>query len=172
MVTADAPFLNEVRRLELRAVVRLEDERCEVVKDAEGTRRGQRYDVRFSTRIGSTWVKVRLWDTPGLTSCEGPQKPIRGVYAEEELSWTERQANTTWECKARRILDVATTFSPAGASAGVVREIARARWRVENEGVRQLKHKWHLDHGFLHHPTDMQVLWALLAAGLNLFQLC
>lgn len=31
--------------------------------------------------------------------------------------------------------------------------------------------EWHLDHGFLNHLTGMQVLWALLAAGYNLFQL-
>ncbi|NLG68410.1 MAG: hypothetical protein GX496_02415 [Firmicutes bacterium] len=36
---------------------------------------------------------------------------------------------------------------------------------------RRPSYKWHLDHGFLHHPTGMQVLWALLAAGYNLFQL-
>lgn len=42
---------------------------------------------------------------------------------------------------------------------------------VANEGIRELKDKWHVDHGALHHPTGMSVLWALLAAGFNLFQL-
>ena len=168
---AEAPFLHEVRRLGLHAVVRLKDERYAVVQDAAGLRRGRRYDEAFVTRIGSFQVEVRLWDSPDLTSWEGLEQPIRVVYAEEELSWTEHQGTSVWHCKALRIREVATTLSPAEASGRVVWEIARARWGVENEGFRQLKHEWHLDHGFLHHPTGMQVLWALLAAGYNLFQL-
>ncbi|WP_324716567.1 hypothetical protein U7230_14630 [Carboxydochorda subterranea] len=134
-------------------------------------RRSRRCDSRFSTRIGSITLDVRLWDTPGLTSWEGLQEPVRVVDAEEELSWCEIQGNTTWECKALRILEVATTLSPAKASARVVWEIARARWGVENEGFRELKSHWHLDHGFLHHPTGMMVLWAPLSAGFKGFQL-
>ncbi len=168
---AEARFLNRVRRMGLHAVVRLKDERYEVVQDAAGLRRGRRYDEAFVTRIGSFRVEVRLWDSPDLTSWKGLKQPIRVVYAEEELSWTEIERNKVWECKALRILEVATTLSPAEASGRVVWEIARSRWGVENEGFRQLKQEWHLDHGFLHHPTGMQVLWAFLAAGFNLFQL-
>lgn len=117
---AEAPFLNEVRELGLHAVVRLKDERYDVVKDAEGLRRGRRYDVALATQIGPMRVEVRLWDTPGLTSWEGLKEPIRVVYAEEELSWNEIKGNTVWECKALRLLEVATTLSPAEASARVV----------------------------------------------------
>lgn len=168
---AEAPFLNEVRRMGLHAVVRLKDERYAIVQDAAGLRRGRRYDEAFVTRIGSLQVEVRLWDSPDLSSWEGLEQPIRVVYAEEELSWTEHQGATVWHCKALRILEVATTLSPAEASGRVVWAIARARWGVENEGFRQVKREWHLDYGFLHHPTGMQVLWAFLAAGYNLFQL-
>lgn len=42
---------------------------------------------------------------------------------------------------------------------------------VENEGFRELKQGWHLDQGFLHHPTGIPVLWALSAAGFDLFEL-
>ncbi|WP_324668242.1 transposase [Geochorda subterranea] len=168
---AQAPFLEAVRALGLHVVVRLKDERYAVVQDAAGLRRGRRYGEAFVTRIGSFQVEVRVWDSPELTSWEGLKHPIRVVYAEEELSWTEHQGTAVWHCKALRILEVATTLSPAEASGRVVWEIARSRWGVENEGFRQLKQEWHLDHGFLHHPTGMQVLWALLAAGYNLFQL-
>ena len=168
---AEARFLTQVRRMGLHAVVRLKDERYSVVQDAAGLRRGRRYDEAFVTRIGCLQVEVRLWDSPDLTSWEGLEQPIRVVYAEEELSWTEIQGNKVWECKALRLLEVATTLRPAEASGRVVWEIARARWGVENEGFRQLKQEWHLDHGFLHHPTGMQVLWAFVAAGYNLFQL-
>ena len=37
--------------------------------------------------------------------------------------------------------------------------------------MRELKTRWYLDHGFLHHPTGMQAIWALLVTGFNLFQL-
>ncbi|NLG68413.1 MAG: transposase [Firmicutes bacterium] len=71
----------------------------------------------------------------------------------------------------RLILQVLTTLEPAQASARVIWAIARARWGVEHEGVRELKTHWRLDHGFLHHPTGMQAIWALLVTGFNLFQL-
>ena len=168
---AEAPFLNEVRALGLHAVVRLKDERYHVVQDAAGLRRHEPPQQTFTTRIGSKQVVVRLWDTPHLTSWEGLQGPVRVVYAEETLTWTQWKAGQPEPQREDRILQVLTTLEPAQASARVIWAIARARWGVENEGVRELKTHWHLEHGFLHHPTGMQAIWALLVTGFNLFQL-
>ena len=168
---AEAPFLNEVRELGLHAVVRLKDARYHVVQDAAGLRRGEVPQETFATRIGSKQVVVRLWDTPQLTSWEGLQRPARVVYAEETLTWTQWKQGKPKPQQEYRILQVLTTLEPAQAPARVIWAIARARWGVENEGVRELKTHWHLDHGFLHHPTGMMAIWALLVTGFNLFQL-
>lgn len=86
------------------------------------------------------------------------------------MSCGQPRGHEVWECKALRILEVATAVSLAKASARVVWAIAWARWGVENQGIRQPKAERHLDHGFLHRPTGMRALRVLLAAGLKLFQ--
>jgi IS4 transposase len=45
------------------------------------------------------------------------------------------------------------------------------RWDIENNGFRELKDKWHIDHCFMHDPQAIEAILFFMVIAFNLFQL-
>lgn len=56
-------------------------------------------------------------------------------------------------------------------SAQVIWEMIHKRWDIENNGFRELKTKWHIDHCFMHDPRAIEAIVLFIVLAFNLFQL-
>lgn len=121
-------------------VVRLKEERLEIMKDAQGL-------------FGSRPADLQYVDEGGFTSWEGVAKPLRVVKLVVE----------------RREIWLATTVGPGELSALEVGKIYPWRWGIENKSFRDLKSNWHMDHAFVHQPQALYALLLVLALVFTLF---
>ena len=162
---AKAPFLRAVLGYGYHFVVRLKDERMQIVQDALGLfarRRPDRQWVEAGQR-GKPTVEVKVWEDEGFTSWEG-MPPLRVVYVEEtELSG--RRAGTV-----HRIL-AATDLSAKQAPLETIRRLVHARWVIENTGFHEAKTRWHLDHGYVHTATAIQAVHWLQMLAINVMRM-
>ena len=132
-------------------VVRLKEERLEIMKDAQGLFGSRPADLQYVEEGGK--VKYWVWDEGGFTSWEGVAKPLRVVKLVVE----------------RREIWLATTVGPGELSALEVGKIYPWRWGIENKGFRDLKSNWHMDHAFVHQPQALYALLLVLALVFTLF---
>jgi IS4 transposase len=55
--------------------------------------------------------------------------------------------------------------------ASVIWEMIHKRWDIENNGFRELKTKWHIDHCFMHQEQAIEAIMYFIVIAFNLFQL-
>ncbi len=51
----------------------------------------------------------------------------------------------------------------------LVRQIVHLKWGVENNGIKDLKDNWHLEHNYHHHPVATWAIVLILLITYNLF---
>lgn len=164
---AKAPFINLVVGAGMHIVVRLKDERLAVLKDAQGLFDHRPADLVYVEAGGK--VKYWVWDEGGFESWAGVAKPLRVVKLVEQKRTRVRRGKQWKEAVEYREIWLATSLGPAELSGLEVGKIYHWRWEIENNGFRDLKTNWHLDHAFVHQPRALYALLLVLALVFTLF---
>lgn len=117
---------------------------------------------------------IRLPDRPGkldrgavLRESEGFDTSsittrLRVLQATESGTLSERIAGQAVRTPYEAQWFWASTLPADLATAPALFHLARARWKIENEGYNELVTHWHSSHYYHHHPTSMLVLWLML----------
>lgn len=164
---AKAPFINLVLGAGIHIVVRLKDQRMEILKDAQGLFGHRPADLEDVAEGGK--VKYWAWDEEGFESWAGLQKPLRVVKLVKQQRHRVRRGKQWQEEVEWREVWLATSLPKEELSPLAVGEIYHWRWGIENNGFRDLKTNWHMDHAFVHQPRALYALLLILALVFTLF---
>jgi hypothetical protein len=156
-----APFLNEVTRLGLHAVVRLKDN----LPDLHG-----RAKVRFNTRprdrvILHDGATVEIWDDSSFQPWQG-------------LDWPSvRVLRYRYQTRSGEVVDALwlTDYRTEEISSEALFKLAKSRWEIENEGFNEAKNRHGMEHICRHDANALLVGWLLLLLSLvieRLYRLC
>lgn len=176
---ANAPFLETVLDIGMDAVVRIKDKRLHIVKDAMGLFENRVPDQswvvkdeepkanRKKRRARS--VEVQVWDEEGF-EMTGLKQKVRFLRFVETITETIYVGGKPREKVVTKEVWVVTTLGKH-VSARDIWEMIHKRWDIENNGFRELKTKWHIDHCFMHHPRAIEAILYFIIIAFNLFQL-
>lgn len=143
-------------------VVRMKDERLEIMKDAKGLFKDIEPECGFD---GERLEIYRLKDVEGFRSWEGVKVPLRVLEIEEERLKPRREEG------AYEQFYVGTTLKKQEVSGNQVRTMVHRRWQEENNGFRSLKSFWSLGHAIRHEMTAVQAVWLIMALAFNCVEL-
>ena len=149
---AAAPFLNEVARLGLLAVVRLKDNVPSLF---------DRATARFNSRAPDTGIDhhgeaVEIWTDETFEPWEG-------------LEWTfVRVLRYRYRSPKGEVVDAywLTNYSQQSISSMSLFRLAKSRWEIENEGFNEAKTRHGMEHICHHDANALLVGWLLLLLGL------
>jgi len=149
---AAAPFLNEVARLGLHAVVRLKDNVPSLF---------DRATARFNSRAPDAVIDhrgevVEIWDDETFEPWEG-------------LEWTfVRVLRYRYRSPKGEVVDAywLTNCSQQSISSMSLFRLAKSRWEIENEGFNEAKTRHGMEHICHHDANALVVGWLLLLLGL------
>lgn len=169
---AGAPFINNLRAKHIHVVVRLKDDRMNIVKDAEGLFSRQ---VPAKTwredKSSTTCIDVFAWDEERFDCWDGMKEPLRVVKIVEVRHGHALIGSKLQEAVQRREILVATSLSKNEATPDLVREIIHRRWGIENTGFHELKGNWNMEHCYIHQEVAFQVILWIMLLAVNLFWL-
>ena len=169
---AGAPFINDLMSKKIHTVVRLKDDRMNIIKDAEGLFSRQ---VPAKTwredKSSTTHIDVSAWDEECFESWDGVEKPLRVVKIIEIRHGYAIVGGKRQEAVKKREILVATTLSKQEATPDLIREIIHRRWDIENTGFHELKGNWNMEHCYIHQEVAFQVILWLMFLAVNLFWL-
>jgi hypothetical protein len=149
---AAAPFLNEVARLGLHAVVRLKDNVPTLF---------DRATVRFNSRDSDTVIDrdgepVEIWDDETFEPWEDLEWKFVRVLRYRYRSSKGDVVDAYW----------LTNYSQHDISSMSLFRLAKSRWEIENEGFNEAKTRHGLEHICHHDANALLVGWLLLLLGL------
>jgi len=168
VITTDALYTNEpfvifVDGLGKYLVSRVKNERTTLYKEIEALS-----SLVEPIHVDDWEEQIEYWiyEIPELHESLGWEVPIRGFKIIEkeykivsgEKVYTKEQ---TFRCMA--------TLPEEMADADVVRQIVHAKWGIENNGIKDLKDNWYMEHNFHHHPNATFALLLILFIVYNLF---
>ena len=168
VITTDALYTNEpfvifVHGLGKHLVSRVKDERTTLYKEIETL------SALVKPMHVDDWEKrIEYWiyEIPELQESLGWEVPIRGFKViEKQYKLVSGEKVYTKEETFRCM----TTLSEEMADADVVRQIVHAKWGIENNGIKDLKDNWYMEHNFHHHPNATFALLLILFIAYNLF---
>jgi len=105
----------------------------------------------YDPQAGIAWV---LYEIPDRHISLGWHIPLRGF----KITETDATGTRTFLCATTRI----------EIKADVIRRIIHLKWGIENNGNKDLKDNWHLEHNFHHHST---ATWAIVLTLLIVYTL-
>lgn len=148
----NAPFVNTVLNNGMDVVIRMKDERRQLLKDAKGL-----FEKGYGKRAGfqSGKMKVEVWDEGGFRM-EGVKKEVR------VLKYLE-----TWEEKGKqqmREVWLMTTLEQADCR--TLWKMMHKRWDIEENGFHQLKTYYHAKHCYCHGAAE--VIFQLMLLAFNM----
>ena len=168
VITTDALYTNEpfvifVHELGKYLVSRVKDKRTTLYKEIEAL------SALVKPIYVNDWeeqIEYWIYEIPELQESLGWEVPIRGFKVIEkayklvsgEQVYTKEE---TFHCM--------TTLPEEMADADVVRQIVHAKWGIENNGIKDLKDNWYMEHNFHHHPNATFALLLILFIAYNLF---
>jgi hypothetical protein len=167
VITTDALYTNEPFVLFMNAlgkylVSRVKNERTTLYKEIEA----------LSSLVNPIYVndweeQIEYWvyEIPDLQESLGWEVPIRGFKVIEkdykivsgEQIYTKEE---TFHCM--------TTLPVEMADADVVRQIVHAKWGIENNGIKDLKDNWYMEHNFHHEPNATFGILLIMFMAYNL----
>jgi hypothetical protein len=170
VIATDALYTNEpfvifVDGLGKYLVSRVKDERTTLYKEIEALSALVK-PIYIYVNDREERIEYWIYEIPELQESLGWEVPIRGFKVIEkqykivsgEKVYTREQ---TFHCM--------TTLPQEMADADVVRQIVHAKWGVENNGIKDLKENWYMEHNFHHHPNATYALLLILFIAYNLF---
>ncbi len=149
---AAAPFLNEVARLGLHAVVRLKDNVPSLF---------DRATARFNTRAPDSVTDhhgepVEIWDDQTFEPWEGLEWKFLRVLRYRYRSPKGEVVDAYW----------LTNYSQQSISSMSLFRLAKSRWEIENEGFNEAKTRHGMEHICHHDAKALLVGWLLLLLSL------
>lgn len=167
---AKAPIIHEALDHHIDVVIRMKEERREIMKDVKGLFDSRPCDGEWIEKDSKgNKVIVQAWDESNLTSWEQvrvPMRIVKMIRTKEKNKIVGGEIHQEVEVLERW---VATTIHRNAASTDVIGKIAASRWDIENMGFHDLKTFWHMDHAWVHHPTAIQALLGFLVLAVNMF---
>ena len=125
-------------------VSRVKDERTNLYKEIE-----ELSALVDPIHIDDREQRIECWvyEIPELHVSLVWEVPIRGFKKEYKLVSGEKvyTKEETFHCM--------TTLPEEMADADIVRRIVHAKWGIENNGIKELKDNWYMEHNFHHHPN-------------------
>ena len=166
VIVADALYckstwIKEVLSIGMNAVVRVKDERLNIVKDALALFKYRKADKEWTVRKKSdNYTKVKAWDEDNF-EMSGSNIKVRFIKFIEEIHNGDKvELKEEWIITTDKFTPVETLW-----------KIMHKRWDIENNAFHQMKTEWHLDHCFLHSPTGVEVVLMFIILAFNLMQL-
>ena len=159
-----APFINYVIDSGKHIVVVAKDERHDLVKEAEAFLKDKPPDV--TTRDGK--IEHMCWDMEGFAPWSNVKKSLRIVKSlkiktvRRQLDGKIEQETSSWMW--------ATTLPKITARTETVVQLGHGRWKIENNGFREMVHHWFSDHLYKHHPVAIINFWLLCMMAYNIFR--
>jgi len=161
------PFIREVRKYGKHLVVKVKDERTTIFKEIEALSKltePKEYQIDDKTTL-------KTWDIDDLHLSLGSQYtsiPLRGVKAIEATISPENG-----EIKTETIYLLTTLVGNKSrffrVSTKTLVRMVHARWRIENNGYKDLKDNWFFEHNFFHHPIATKAMILIFLIVYNLF---
>jgi hypothetical protein len=140
-----APFLHGVRRLGLRAVVRLKENLPELLHAAE---------ARFTDKPPAQVFdhgkdRVEIWDASDFDPWESLNWQTVRVMRYRQTKPNGRVFEAYW----------LTDFSPREVGSRALYAIAKSRWEIENQGFNDGKNRYGLEAIRHHHENSLVIGW-------------
>lgn len=166
IIVADALYckstwINEVLSIGMDAVVRVKDERLNIVKDALGLFKCRQADKEWTVKKkSSNYTKIKAWDEDDFQMPSLDTK-VRFIRFVEELHFSGKvEIKEAWIITTSKVTSVETLW-----------KIMHSRWDIENNAFHQLKTEWHLNHCFLHSPMGVETVLMFIIIAFNLMHL-
>ena len=154
------PIIKEVRKYEKHLVARVKDKRTTIFKEIEAlSKLTQPKEWKIDNK-----TTLKTWDIDDLHISLGYSIPLRGVKAIETT--IEKGGIKTETIYLITTLVGNEFFKP---SAKTLVRMVHKRWRIENNGFKDLKDNWFLEHNFFHHPIATKAIVLTLLIVCNLF---
>ncbi len=147
----------------MEAVVRVKNERLNIVKDALGIFSDREADSVWDVKTKNNKItRVSAWSEN--IDMSGVESGIRFIKFMEDVI----NLKTGEILKTSEIWIITTAKN---MSLDTLRKITHARWGIENNIFRQLKNQWHMDHCFMHHENGLEATLMFMIIAFNLMQL-
>lgn len=176
---ANAPFIETVLAIKMDAVIRIKDKRMHIVKDAMGMFQKRAADDRWVVedpkpqanrqKRRARRIEVQAWDEDGF-EMTGLSRTVRFLRFVETITETVYEGGKEKRRTVTKEVWVVTTLGKH-VPASVIWEMIHKRWDIENNGFRELKTKWHIDHCFMHQEQAIEAIMYFIVIAFNLFQL-
>jgi hypothetical protein len=147
------PFVHECKAQGYEAVIRVKDERTHLYQEIEALSQLVKPLEDYDPKDG---VAYTIYEVPDLHVSLGWEIPLRGFKITET---TASRGTQTFLC--------ATTSMPLQAD--LVRRVVHLKWGIENNGYKDLKDNWHLEHNFHHQEVATWVIVLAMLIAYNLF---
>jgi len=162
-IACNAPWINFIKEYNMEAVVRVKDDRLNIVKDAFGLFKTRESDAAWDVRDKKNKItRVSAWSEN--IDMAGVKDGIRFVKFKETVIDVK-----TGEITKESEIWIITTAKNMNLE--TLRKIIHARWGIENNIFRQLKNQWHMDHCFMHHENGLEATLMFMIIAFNLMQL-
>jgi hypothetical protein len=162
-IACNAPWINFIKEYNMEAVVRVKDDRLNIVKDALGLFKIRKPDAVWDVRDKNNKItRVSAWSEN--IDMTGVKDGIRFVKFKESVINT-----ITGEITKENEIWIITTAK--NMSMETLRKIIHARWGIENNIFRQLKNQWNMEHCFIHHENGLEATLMFMIIAFNLMQL-
>ncbi|HLR35838.1 MAG TPA: transposase [Tissierellales bacterium] len=166
IIVADALYckstwIKEVLSIGMDAVVRVKDERLNIVKDALAIFKCRKANKEWIIKQGGkSYTKIKAWDEDGFEMSDSGIY-VRFIRFKEEIHVGDKvELKEGWIITTDKVTSVETLW-----------KIMHKRWDIENNAFHQLKTHWHLNHCFLHSPTGVETVFMFIILAFNLMQL-
>lgn len=136
------PFVRHCLAHGLDLVARVKDERTDLYQEIRPLSALVKPITDYDRQAG---VAYTIYEIPDLHLSLDWDIPLRGF----QLIETDAKGTQTFRC---------ATTNP-DRHADVIRRIVHYKWGIENNGNKDLKDNWHLEHNFHHHEV---ATWAIL----------
>jgi hypothetical protein len=156
------PFISEVHSRGIDVVIRMKDERLDLMKDARGLIKNRESDCNWEIKKGSTIIKIEGWKEDGFY-WSGLKVPLCVYFFKETICKKDgkKKIKEVW---------AATTINKENHYE-IVWDVMHKRWDIENCGFHQLKTKCSIDHCFVHNPIAVEAILMTVVIVFNLTQL-
>ncbi|OAT83470.1 transposase [Desulfotomaculum copahuensis] len=166
IIVADALYckstwIKEVLSIGMDAVVRVKDERLNIVKDALGLFKCREADKEWTVKKKSNnYIKIKAWDEDNFQMPNSDIEVRFIKFIEEIHSSSKVEIKESWIITTSKVTSVETLW-----------KIIHKRWEIENNAFHQLKTEWHLNHCFLHSHEGVETVLMFIIIAFNLMQL-
>lgn len=156
------PFISLMYSLGIDVVIRMKDERFEIMKDAIELFQKQDPEHIWKTTKGSLTIQIQAWKASGMY-WRNLEIPLCIYLFKEKISKSngKEDIKDVW---------VVTTMDQERHHE-TIWEIMHKRWDIENCGFHQLKTRCNTDHCFVHDATAIEAILMLTIIAFNLLQL-